>query len=79
MILLVGAWNTYELLSQGRLTWAILFGAALPLLALADYWRDRNDADRVLASLMMALVGLGIVAAELGETRPADDGCATTN
>lgn len=66
LIVTVGALNTHHIASSGGWLWAVLFGAALPLVALAEWahLRRRGDeaqrvADRMLVLVLWALIGLG--------------------
>ncbi|PRP97415.1 hypothetical protein ENSA5_34530 [Enhygromyxa salina] len=67
-IILLSAAAGYELVLAERYTYAVIIGAAIPALALGDYWRHRdspNNADRVLLSFMVALLAYGAAIASL--------------
>lgn len=66
LIATVAALNTYHLATSGGWLWAAIFGAALPITALAEwaYLRRRSEdarrvADRMLIFVLWALIGLG--------------------
>jgi hypothetical protein len=68
-ILAAAAANTYGLFAADRPTTAVVFGALVPLAALAEWWtvRKRVDltpaavADRMLISLLVALLAITVV------------------
>jgi hypothetical protein len=67
LIAAVGVLNTYHVAATtGGWLWAAVFGAALPIVALAEwaFLRRRGDeaqrvADRMLILVLWALIGLG--------------------
>jgi uncharacterized membrane protein YhaH (DUF805 family) len=66
LIATVAALNTYQMANSGDWLWAAIFGAALPVAALAEWavLRRRSDdarrvADRMLIFVLWALIGLG--------------------
>jgi hypothetical protein len=66
LVVVIGALNTYHFAVNTGWVWAAVFGAALPCVALLEWWflrRRSSDAalvaDRMLVYVLWALFGLG--------------------